>query len=306
MRSLVAALLSLAVFAPSAWAEDWSYSTIEAQDGVPLVVAETGNPNGPALLFIHGFSQSILSWKMQLDDPALQAKYRMVAFDLRGHGASGKPWSADAYESRDWGGDVATVMSTQNLDTPVLIGWSMGGSVMAAYVRHHGMTGIRGLIFAAGALSLSGGSNVSTSDTDEMTADQAEMMKSMGMMMSADIAKNLRGTASFVDSLAAQPLDAATQHEALVYNMMLPAYARMAMFQNQTSYEDLAGKITTPTLFIHGNDDAVVDVDLSVTNQALIPGSTLVRYEEIGHAPFLEAPARFNTDMMQFVDGLTD
>ncbi|MGY8961985.1 MAG: alpha/beta fold hydrolase [Rhodospirillales bacterium] len=83
---------------------------------------------------------------------------------------------------------------------------------------------------------------------------------------------------------------------------------RMAMFQNQTSYEDLAGKITTPTLLIHGDADAVVDVnvELSVTNQTLIPGSALVRYDGIGHAPFLEAPTRFNTDVMQFVDGLTD
>ncbi|MDE0799205.1 MAG: alpha/beta fold hydrolase [Rhodospirillaceae bacterium] len=138
MRPIVVALLSFAILASPSWAADWSYSTIEAEDGVPLVVAETGNPNGPALLFIHGYSQSILSWKRQLDDPALQAKYRMVAFDLRGHGASGKPWPPDDYESRDWGGDVATVMSTQNLESPVLI----GGSVM---------TDISGLIFAAGA-----------------------------------------------------------------------------------------------------------------------------------------------------------
>lgn len=306
MRPLVVALLSFAVLASPSWAADWSYRTIEAEDGVPLVVAETGNPKGPALLFIHGYSQSILSWKRQLDDPALQAKYRMVAFDLRGHGASGKPWSPDDYESQDWGGDVATVMSTQNLESPVLIGWSFGGSVIAAYLRHHGMADINGLIFAAGAMSLTDGSEVSAAEREERSAAQAEMIARIGMMSSPDIAKNLVSTSNFVDSLAAKPLDAETQREALVYNMMMPAYARMAMFQNQTSYEDLAGKITTPTLLIHGNDDAVVNVDLSVTNQTLIPGSALVRYDGIGHAPFLEAPTRFNTDVMHFVDGLTD
>lgn len=306
MRPLFTALLSFAFFSSPTWAADWSYSTIQAEDGVPLVIAESGNPNGPALLFIHGFSQSILSWKKQLDDPALQAKYRMVAFDLRGHGASGKPWSADDYESRDWGGDVASVISTQNLDSPVLIGWSMGGSVMSAYVRHHGMTDISGLIFAAGAMSLTDGSDVSAQEREERATAQAEMMESMGMMLSNDITKNLMGTSAFVDNLAAKPLDAETQKEVLIYNMMMPAYARMAMFQNQTSYKDLAGKITTPTLLIHGDDDAVVDVSLSVINQALIPGSSLIRYEGIGHAPFLEAPSRFNTDVMQFVDGLTN
>ncbi len=306
MRPFAVVLLCIAVVSSPSWATDWSYSTIEAEDGVPLVVAETGNPNGPALLFIHGFSQSILSWKKQLGDPSLQAKYRMVAFDLRGHGASGKPWSADAYESRDWGGDVATVIATQTLNTPVLIGWSMGGSVMASYLRHHGMTDIRGLIFAAGAMSLTDGSDVSAQEREERAAAQAEMMESMGMMLSNNISENLMGTSAFVDNLAAKPLDAETQQEALIYNMMMPAYVRLAMFQNQTSYEDLADKITTPTLLIHGDDDAVVDVDLSVTNQSLIPDSVLVRYDGIGHAPFLEAPERFNMDVMQFVDGLAN
>ena len=55
----------------------------------------------------------------------------MVALDLRGHGASGKPWTADAYTSADWGDDIAHVMAEKNLEKPVLVGWSMGGSVIA-------------------------------------------------------------------------------------------------------------------------------------------------------------------------------
>ncbi len=298
MRIFLGGIISAMLMSWTAHATDWVYETIPAEDGVPLVVAETGNPDGPSILFIHGFSQSILSWKMQLDDPGLQSKYRMVAFDLRGHGASGKPWTSEDYESRDWGSDVAAVIATKNLDKPVLVGWSFGGSVMTAYLRHHGMKDVSGLIFAAGAMSLSGGSSFSA----EMTAEQAEMMSRMGMMMSPDVAKNLDGTSAFVESLSAKPLDAETQREALVYNMMMPAYARMAMFANQTSYEDLAGKITLPTLLIHGDADAVVDFELSVVNQGLIPGSELARYEGIGHAPFLEDPARFNKDVATFTD----
>jgi non-heme chloroperoxidase len=298
MRIFLGGIISALLMSWTAHATDWVYETIPAEDGVPLVVAETGNPDGPSILFIHGFSQSILSWKMQLDDPGLQSKYRMVAFDLRGHGASGKPWTSNDYESRDWGSDVAAVIATKNLDKPVLVGWSFGGSVMTAYLRHHGMEDVSGLIFAAGAMSLSD----STSFSAEMTAEQAEMMSRMGMMMSPDVAKNLDGTSAFVESLSAEPLDSETQREALVYNMMMPAYARVAMFANQTSYEDLAGKITLPTLLIHGDADAVVDFELSVVNQGLIPGSELARYEGIGHAPFLEDPARFNKDVTTFTD----
>ena len=56
---------------------------------MPLSVVQTGNGNGSDILFIHGFSQSYLSWQMQLDSD-LAKDFHLTAFDLRGHGASGK------------------------------------------------------------------------------------------------------------------------------------------------------------------------------------------------------------------------
>lgn len=289
------------VWSTACAAQEWTYDTIPAADGVPLVVAETGNPDGPEILFIHGFSQSIRAWKEQLSDPVLQKQFRMVAFDLRGHGASGKPWAADAYTSQDWGDDVATVMAAKNLSKPVLTGWSFGGSVMMAYIRHHGTDDINGLLFAAGAMALVPLSDIPRPDVTDLPPERAAVMRNMTQMSSPDIAKNLAGTASFVDQLAAVPLSPEIMHEALVFNLMMPAYVRTAMSQNQTSYDDLAGKITVPTLLIHGDADALVPFSASELNQPLIPGSLLVRYEGIGHAPFLEAPQRFNQDLMDFV-----
>lgn len=291
--------------AVSAGAQEWAYDTVATADGVPLVVAETGNPDGPAILFIHGFSQAIPAWKEQLDDPALQSKFRMVAFDLRGHGASGKPWAADAYTSQDWGDDVAVVIAAKGLTKPVLAGWSFGGSVMAAYVRHHGMEDISGLLFAAGAMALVPLGDMPQPDPADMPPEVAQVMRTMMQMNSPDIAKNLEGTTGFVDRLAAVPLSDETMHEALVFNMMMPAYVRDAMGQNRTSYEDLAGKITIPTVLIHGDGDVLVPFSASEGNQKLIPGSLLVRYEGIGHAPFLEAPERFNQDLSDFVMKVT-
>ena len=292
--------VALLMFAVSAQAADWSYDTVAAPDGVPLVVAEAGNGDAPALLFIHGYSQSILSWKEQLNDPVLQASYRLIALDLRGHGASGKPWAVDAYTSADWGGDVAAVIAAKQLDKPVLVGWSFGGSVMMAYLRHHGMTGVSGLVFTGGAMALEPRRPMPSPDDPNLPPEAAETLRSMTMMGSPDIATNLAGTKAFVADLAAVELSAETMEEALAYNMMLPAYVRDAMRQNQDSFEDLAGKVTVPALLIHGAADALVPVDASMRNQELIPGSELITYAEIGHAPFLEDPERFNADLMAF------
>src|SRR5689334_20121525 len=58
--------------------------------GLKLHAREWGNPEGPPLLFIHGWSQSDLCWLNQVCGD-LADTFRMVTFDLRGHGLSGNP-----------------------------------------------------------------------------------------------------------------------------------------------------------------------------------------------------------------------
>ena len=78
------------------------FSTVAGSGGAPLDVMETGDPNGPEILFIHGMSGSYLTWLPQLEAPAL-AHCRMVAFDMRGHGGSAKPWRPEDYAGRSFG-----------------------------------------------------------------------------------------------------------------------------------------------------------------------------------------------------------
>src|SRR5689334_4921038 len=72
--------------------------------GCRLHVLETGSPRGQSILFIHGFSQNALTWTAQLDS-ALRHRYRLVAMDLRGHGASDRP-TAGYDDSKLWADDI--------------------------------------------------------------------------------------------------------------------------------------------------------------------------------------------------------
>jgi pimeloyl-ACP methyl ester carboxylesterase len=65
---------------------------VPSSDGVPLCVYETGRREAPALLFVHGMSQSCAVFKRQFESD-LARDYHLVALDLRGHGCSGKPWA---------------------------------------------------------------------------------------------------------------------------------------------------------------------------------------------------------------------
>jgi non-heme chloroperoxidase len=96
------------------------HTNIIGGGGVQLHVVEKGNPRGRPILFIHGFSQSRLSWRPQLDSD-LANDYRLVALDMRGHGQSDKP--RDGYsDCLLWADDINAVIRELALDQPVLCG----------------------------------------------------------------------------------------------------------------------------------------------------------------------------------------
>src|SRR5262249_17426647 len=124
--------------------------TVSTPDGLTVAASECGNPSGPEIVFIHGFSQCSLSWERQLSDGALGREFRMIAYDLRGHGPSNKPTDKDkSAHDRLWADDLAAVIAAAGLKRPVLVGWSYAGRVISDYVRAHGTDGIAGINFVA-------------------------------------------------------------------------------------------------------------------------------------------------------------
>src|SRR5206468_1563353 len=70
--------------------DDLQHHAITGGGGCQLHLVETGNRRGQPILFLHGISQNVLTWSAQLSS-GLRRRYRLVAMDLRGHGASEKP-----------------------------------------------------------------------------------------------------------------------------------------------------------------------------------------------------------------------
>ena len=97
------------------------HSTVPGFGEVPLAVAQAGNKAGPPILFVHGNSQSTRAWQKQFSDPALLDSFHLIAFDLRGHGASGKPWREDAYTAESYASDVNAVIEATTTARVVLV-----------------------------------------------------------------------------------------------------------------------------------------------------------------------------------------
>lgn len=105
---------------------------VPAPDGVPIAYREAGG-SGTPLVLIHGWSCDATYWDHQIAD--LGARWRVVAVDLAGHGASGsrrEAWTVPAFA-----GDVGAVLEALDLRDAVLVGHSLGGVVAVEVARRH-------------------------------------------------------------------------------------------------------------------------------------------------------------------------
>ena len=115
--------------------------TTPSIDGVPITY-EVHGKGALALIFVHGWSCDRSYWKGQLEP--FSHRYKVVAIDLAGHGASGI--ERKNYTIESFGADVATVINKLNLPSVILIGHSMGGDVIADAARQLRRDRIEGLV----------------------------------------------------------------------------------------------------------------------------------------------------------------
>lgn len=99
---------------------------LPAAAGARLHYLDWGDRAAAPVVFLHGASAHAHWWDFTL--PALAARYRCVALDLRGHGASGRPADGD-YRLATHAGDVHALCAALGLRRPALVGHSFGGFV---------------------------------------------------------------------------------------------------------------------------------------------------------------------------------
>ena len=267
-------------------------SDVRAPDGTRLAVYEWGNPAGPEVLLVHGFAQSHLCFAPQFRSP-LAERYRLVAYDQRGHGASDQPADAAAYQgSRVWANDLAAVLAAKRLVRPVLVGWSMGGRVIRQYLMTYGDTTIAGINFVASQVI----------EDPSCRGPGAPKLPPEGQTLEAEIESAI----AFLDACFGRKPSEADFRTALAYNMKVPASVRRAIAGWSTPAEPTIAALRTvrvPTLITHGRADTVVlpgAVDMTVS---AIPHARVSWFDECGHSPFAEDAPRFNTELMAFVEG---
>ncbi len=110
----------------------------ENSSAIDLYYEDLGS--GPPVVLIHGWPLSGASWEKQTA-ALLAAGHRVITYDRRGFGRSGKP--SEGYNYDTFAADLNTLLSKLDLNAVDLVGFSMGTGEVARYLGKYGSKRVR-------------------------------------------------------------------------------------------------------------------------------------------------------------------
>jgi non-heme chloroperoxidase len=118
-------------------------TAITADDGVRLDYTQQGPADGRPIVLLAGFKASTAMWLYQV--PVLvDAGYRVISVDLRGHGAAERPASGVTMARR--AEDVDAVLTALGLHDVTLVAQSMGGNTVWPYLQKYGTSRVSSVV----------------------------------------------------------------------------------------------------------------------------------------------------------------
>ena len=271
---------------------------IRTSDGVELNLLEAGS--GPALLLLHGWSQSAALFRYQLE--GLSPHCRVLALDLRGHGESEN--ASFGYRLSRLAMDVHEVLEQLDLDAVHVLGHSMGNAVLWSHWELFGRDRFASMIIAEQPLTLMA-----------RPAWSAEKRAQAGCIAEPEeVARNcdsLEGddaeafAAEFVGGMLSDRVSPEDRRFIVEQNLLMPRSAASALLQSASTddWRDLVPKIDIPTLILAGKA-SIVPLASQEWIQHNVKDSRLIAFEEKEggyHFMFWENPEKFNRCVIDFL-----
>lgn len=246
-----------------------------------------GPDKAPVVCFAHSLSSDGGMWAEQVI-PLLQAGYRVLRLDMRGHGGS-DPVAGD-YTMEALAGDVAAVLDALGIAKVHYIGLSIGGMIGQALLLGHGQRVASAMLCDTAPQSPPGAKEAWGPRMDTVR-------KANSLVPLAD------GTMERWFTDAFKPRNPARWKEihATIAGTTPAGYLGCAAGIMNFDFVPRLPTIKTPTLVICGGDDQGTPPAGNKRIAELIPGG---RYEEIPntrHFPNVESPDHFNRLMMEWL-----
>ncbi len=258
-------------------------------NGARLYYESAGS--GRPVVFIHGFSLDTRMWDAQFG--AFADRYHVVRYDVRGFGRSSVP-DGHAYTTE---GDLSALLQHLGIDSPVLIGHSMGGGIAIDYAVAY-PDGLRALVLVDAIL---GGYSWSDDMAESLEAVYDDARKS-----GAEAAR-----ATWMDHGMFSPgLTNDRSRDALrriITECSGWHWANAGQDPNvqlQPPAIERLQEIAVPTLALVGELDTPDFLSVSDILEANIPHARRGMLPGAGHMANMEAPEEFNRIVLDFLADL--
>ncbi len=243
------------------------------RDGVNVHYEVAGS--GPAILLSHGYSATSQMWTGQV--AALKDRFKVISWDMRGHGQTDSPEDQDAYSEAATVEDMAAILQAEGESKAVIGGLSLGGYMSAAfYLAHPEMTRAL-MLFDTGP----GYRNpVAREGWNETARKRAEVFEEKGL-----------------DALGRSAEVRVSTHRSAA-GLARAARGMLAQFDSRVM-EGLE-HIAVPTMVLVGaNDQPFLGASEYMAKK--IPSASYVVIPDAGHAANIDQPAAFNAAVEAFL-----
>lgn len=239
---------------------------------------------GPVVLLLHGSGPGVSAWaNWRLAMPALAESARVIALDLVGFGQTERPESV-RYSLRTWTDHVWSLLDALGVDRVSVIGNSLGGRI-ALQMAEDRQDRLHRLV-------LMGSPGVGMTLTDGLKALRGyePSLEAMNDLLKTYFAVDPSLITDDLVQIRYEASAAPGAHEAYRTMFFHPDHAGSELAIS----EEQVRAVTVPTLLVHGREDRVVPLEVSLSMLQLLPSADLHVFSQCGHWTQIERADEFN------------
>ena len=262
-------------------------------------IRDEGNRDGPAIFLIHGSNASLHTWEPWVQE--LGDSYRLISFDLPGHGLTG-PTLEDDYTIDGMVRFTKEIADLFKLEKVILAGNSMGGSVSLKFALDYPQN--------AKALVLVSSSGMKRDETAEdvgaFSLTRSETARGLMRYVTPRflIGRTLRGVVADPDNFVTDEMVTRYWELLRMTGSRDASIKRFAAYETRGALEPQLGRIRAPALILWGTQDRLIPVTQGIRMAQTLPNGSIKVYANAAHLAHEEIPRETATDTREFLENL--
>lgn len=239
---------------------------------------------GQPLLFIHGLGSSTRDWEFQVQE--FSKLYKVITFDLRGHGQSDKPMGP--YKMSMFAADTVGLLKALGIENPHIVGLSLGGGV-AFQMAVDASLPIKSLVIVNSTPELL----IRTLKDRLMVWQRIAIVNLLGMRKMGEVLSKRLFIKPEQEGIRQIFADRWAENDQRAYLNSMRALVGWSVSAR-------IGSISCPTLIISADQD-YSPISAKEAYTAQIPGAQLAVIADSRHATPVEHPQEFNQVLQNFL-----